>query len=118
MTILYENFGGRKADPALGWALIIVGILYFIGFIFLARNGSEGQAITLLSAILFTLLGIFVKQDRQYPIIKATINEKVSWEDINNKYELIEQEGRIYTFKVKNTTVEEWENHLKEKESK
>lgn len=118
MNILYENFGGRKADPALGWALIIVGILYFIGFIFLARNGSEGQAITLLSAILFTLLGIFVKQDRQYPIIKATINEKVSWEDINNKYELIEQEGRIYTFKVKNTTVEEWENYLKEKESK
>ena len=72
----------------------------------------------LLFAIAFILTGFFVMKDREYPIIKAAINEEISWQEINNKYELMEQEGQIYTFKVKNITNEEWKNHLKEKENK
>lgn len=120
MTILYEGFDGHIANPILGWSLIAIGILFFIGFIWLVKNGNEeGSIITLLGfGLAFVLAGVFVMKDGRYPITKVAINEEMSWQDINNKYELMEQEGQIYTFKVKNITNEEWENHLKEKESK
>ena len=119
MTILYEGFDGHMADPAFGWFLVIIGVILFIAFIWLVKNEEEeGSIIVLLFAIGLVLIGVFVMKDRTYPIIKAAINEEISWQDINNKYELMEQEGQIYTFKVKNITNEEWENHLKEKESK
>ena len=109
MTILYEGFNGYIADPILGWFLIAMGIILFINFIYLVINDDwAGSTIgILLFAIVLVLIGVFAMKDRQYPIIKATINEETSWQDINNKYELIEQEGRIYTFKVKNMTNEE-----------
>ena len=109
MTILYEGFDGYIADPILGWSLIAIGIVLFIGFIYLIKNENEEGSIIilLLFAIALVLIGVFAMKDRQYPIIKATINEETSWQDINNKYELIEQEGQIYTFKVKNMTNEE-----------
>lgn len=120
MTILYEGFDGYIANPTLGWFLIAVGIVFFITFIWLVKNDNEegSTIIILLFAIGFVFVGVFAMKGKQYPIIKAAINEEISWQDINNKYELMEQEGQIYTFKVKNITNEEWENHLKEKENK
>lgn len=119
MTILYEGFDGRSSMPMLGWILIGLGILMFITFIwFLIKKDTEGIGALLGIAIVLAICGLLSISDFRTPIVKATVNEEVTWQEINDKYELAEQEDQIYIFKVKNTTVEEWENHLKEKENK
>ena len=119
MTILYEGFDGKPSIPMAGWIVIGLGILMLIMFIYyLIKADTEGSGILLGVGIVFIIGGLVLNTDDRVPIIKATINEEVSWQEINDKYELAKQEDQIYTFKVKNTTIEEWENHLKEKESK
>lgn len=119
MNILYEGFDGRSSMPILGWGLIGIGILMFITFIwFLIKKDTEGIGALLGIAIMLAICGLLSISDFRIPIVKATINEEISWQEINDKYELAGQEDQIYTFKVKNITIKEWENHLKEKESK
>jgi len=119
MTILYEGFDGKPAVPIFGWIVIGLGILAIATVIyFLIKNDTQGIGALLGFAIVCIIAGLIFNGDARIPIIKATINEEVSWQEINDKYELAKQEDQIYTFKVKNITIEEWENHLKEKESK
>lgn len=119
MTILYEGFDGRSAIPILGWIIIGFGILAIATFIYFSiKNDTQGIGILLGFAIVCIIVGFIFNTDIRIPIVKATVNKEISWREINDKYELAEQEGQIYIFKVKNTTIEEWENHLKEKESK
>lgn len=122
MNILYEGFYGNAGFQFFGWVLIIIGILFFIGSIICSLTSIENfgeLSICLLGlAAVMAILGLAIQTDRRYPVIKATINEEVSWQEIHNKYELINQQDQIYTFKVKNMTNQEWENHLKEKEDK
>lgn len=119
MTILYEGFDGKPSMPILGWTIIGLGILMFIIFIcFLIKKDMQGLGALVGLAFVCIIVGFILNADIRNPIVKATVNKEVSWQEINDKYELAKQEDQIYTFKVKNTTIEEWENHLKEKESK
>lgn len=119
MTILYEGFDGRSAMPILGLIIMGFGILAIVVFIyFLIKNDTQGIGTLLGFAIVCIIVGFIFNADIRIPIVKATVNEEISWREINDKYELVGQEDQIYTFKVKNTTIEEWENYLKEKESK
>lgn len=65
-------------------------------------------------AAIVALFGLNEYLDTRIPIIKATMNDEVSWQEIYNKYEFKSQEGEIYIFEVKDTTNEEWEAFLKE----
>lgn len=118
MNILYAGFDGHIANPILGWLAIIWGIIFFIGFISLVITDKKGDAVMLGIAIALVLLGYAAMKDERYPIIKATINEEASWQEINNKYKLIEQQDQLYTFRVKGVTNEEWETYLRERENK
>ena len=119
MTILYEGFDGRPAMPILGWTIIGLGILMFIIFIcFLIKKDTQGLGALVGFAFVCVIVGFIFNADIRVPIVKATVDKEVPWQEITDKYELAKQEDQIYTFKVKNTTIEEWENHLKEKESK
>lgn len=119
MTILYEGFDGRAAMPILGWTIIGLGILMFIIFIcFLIKKDTQGLGALVGFAFVCIIAGLIFNADIRVPIVKATVNEEIPWQEINDKYELAKQEDQIYTFKVKNTTIEEWENHLKEKGNK
>lgn len=119
MTILYEGFDGKPSVPIFGWILIGLGILMLTIFIwFLVKKDTNGLGVLFGMGIILVIGGLIAIGDTRIPIIKATVNEEVSWQEITDKYELAEQEGQIYIFKVKNTTIEEWENHLKEKENK
>lgn len=118
MEILFEGFGGHASDPVFGWFCIIFGAIFGLITIACAVKGFEAGGATFVVAIFLIVLGFLIKGDNRYPIIKATINDTISWQEINDKYKLCEQTGKIYTFKVKNITNEEWENYLKEKENK
>jgi len=114
MEILYKGFEGSNADPILGWFLIILGSILCISSILCVINNIEGEVLLAVIGTIFFILGFVAKADHRVPIVKATINETVSWQEINDKYKLREQTGKIYTFEVKDTTIEEWESLIKE----
>lgn len=111
MNILYYGFNGAPSIPFVGWLLIIIGIGFIIFslicWIYDAITGMnlfEGSLVSIVAIA----AGIFVMTDTRVPIIKATINNSISWTEVQKDYELLEQEGEIYTFKVKNATIDEW----------
>lgn len=116
MNILYYGFSGSGSDIFLGIILFIfAAISVIIGAIILIADGKISAFFTgLFLAAIFVLLGVAECSDTKIPIIKATINDEVSWQEIYNKYEFESQEGEIYTFKVKDITNEEWDAFLRE----
>ena len=46
-------------------------------------------------------------EDTRHPEVKALVDDKISWQEINKNYEFIEQEGDIYTFEVKESVADE-----------
>jgi len=114
MEILFKGFIGSGSDLALGWFMIALGAALCLGAIFSFIQGYEGSIGIILIGVLIIIFGFVLKADNRIPIIKATINESVSWQEINDKYKLREQTGKIYTFEVKDTTIEEWESLIKE----
>lgn len=116
MNILYYGFSGSGSNVFGGIFLFILAAIIAIISVAMAIADGEisiffvGSAV----AVIFTLWGLGEYLDARIPIIKATINDEVSWQEIYNKYEFKSQEGEIYIFKVKDTTNEEWEAFLKE----
>jgi len=114
MEILFKGFSGSASDLAMGWFLIVLGSVLCISSILCVINDIQGEVLLAVIGVMFIIFGFTVKADHRVPIVKATINETVSWQEINDKYKLREQTGKIYTFEVKDTTVEEWESLIKE----
>lgn len=116
MEILFKGFGGHASDPVFGWFCIIFGAIFGLITIVCIVKGFEAGGATFVVTIFLIVLGFLIKGDNRYPIIKATINDTISWQEINDKYELREQTGKIYTFEVRNMSNEEWEALIKEGE--
>ena len=116
MTILYYGFIG--ADSNIFWGIfffILAAIFVIIStLIAIADNEISVFLVGCVFAVVFTIFGLAEYTDTRIPIIKATMNDEVSWQEIYNKYEFKSQEGEIYTFKVKDITNEEWDTFLKE----
>lgn len=116
MNILYYGFSGSGSNILLGIGLFIFAAIIAVISIIMTITDEEISTffIGCCIAAVFTLFGFAEYTDTRIPIIKATINDEVSWQEIYNKYELKSQEGEIYTFKVKNITNEEWDAFLRE----
>lgn len=116
MNILYYGFSGSGSNIFWGIFLFILAAISVIVSViaFITDNERSAFPIGFGIAIVFTLFGLAECLDTRVPIIKATINDEVSWQEIYNKYEIESQEGEIYTFEVKDTTNKEWEAFLKE----
>ena len=109
MNILYYDIQGSAGWPVLGWILIGIGaILLTITIIIAVENPDDISFGMTITMVLCVVLGILVLQDTRIPIVKATVNDETSWKEIQQDYELIKQEGEIYTFRVKNASIEEW----------
>lgn len=115
MEILYYGFDGAGTDIVIG-IICIVGFIAMIAIGFLAINVKEipGIVLSFIFAAVFIVAAIVSFSDRRVPIIKTIFTEEISWQEINSKYTLKEQEGKIYTFQVNNMTTEEWEKIIKE----
>ena len=116
MNILYYGFSGSGSDIFWGTFLFILAAVIVTISVIIAITDDEISVFFagLCVAVLFALLGLCEYLDTRTPIIKATVNDEVSWQEIYNKYEFESQEGEIYTFKVKDTTNEEWDAFLRE----
>ena len=116
MNILYYGF--IREDVSLPIIFCVAAFIICAAGIFVCESVS-GKAI----AGLFLLMSSWafyelMKCDFRVPIIKTTINDSISYHEINDRYKLISQEGEIYTFKVLNTAPEEWEQVIKDQENK
>lgn len=116
MNILYYGFIGSDANTFLGIFFFILAAIIVIISVIIAITDSEISSFFFGCGIaaIFAVFGFAEYTDTRIPIIKATMNDEVSWQEIYNKYEFKSQEGEIYTFKVKDTTNEEWDAFLKE----
>lgn len=121
MEILFRGFSGHAPfldAAAIAFAACAVSIA---SMLIIVTKGSVKRFgwvpfICILCSFIYMFLGVYLIIDSRVPIIKATINETVPWQEVNSKYELLEQTGKIYTFKVKDISVKDWETLIKEGE--
>ena len=118
MNILYYGMSGSAANPNLGWPLVIIGaILMIVVPIILGHFcGSDNwMAVAGIIIGLCLIIGIFNLIDTRSPYITATLDDTVSFTEIQDKYDLRKKEGQLYTFEVLNVDINEWEQLVKEK---
>ena len=108
MTILYQSECGSAPILWLSIVLWSLGAILLIASIILSIYDADpvcifGAAVGVAALI----LGFATNTDMRYTEIKATINDTVSWQEINEKYELLSQEGNLYTFKLREDSIHE-----------
>ena len=110
MSILYYGIEGSAPDLVAGWIFVGLAAIVLISFIVLAIILKEpSTAVILLFIIPLLAVSFNAFNDSRVPIVKATVDDQIPWQTITEKYELQKQEGLLYTFKVKNVSLEEWE---------
>ncbi len=117
MTILYRGFNGHGVMSELAWMLIAAGAIFLILFIFSIMHewNDVGASLAFGLAVGFIVCGLMFFKDTRVPIVKAIIDEDITWQEMNKNYELLGNEGDIYKFEVKNVTVEDWEKEIENK---
>lgn len=102
MEILYEHVAGSA--PCM-WASIVIWSIAGLTTLWIIIEAIKEEDVSYLLLLVLTavivLLGFKFSFDTRYNEVVATIDENVSWNEVNDKYKLIKQEGQLYTFKVK-----------------
>ena len=108
MTILYQSECGSAPILWLSIVLWSLGtILLIASIISWIHDEDPAYVLGVLCSVAALILGFAANTDTRHTEIKATINDTVSWQEINEKYELLSQEGNLYTFKLKEDSVHE-----------
>lgn len=117
MNILYEGMYGSAANPQLGGLLFSIGVVVMIVGILLYMHLDIDDNCLFLFIIPLSciLIGIFNLVDSRTPVVKATLDDTVSFTEIQKHYEYVGKEGDIYIFKPHNVNMDEWEQLIKEK---
>ena len=115
MNILYYGFVGAPKDVLVGY-IFLGGLMVFTAIAIIAIVEKEWMVAGVFGvaafALIFAVCNAFT--DNRTPIVKATLDSNISYVEVNKDYELMKQEGKIYQFKVLNTTNEEWEAVVEE----
>ena len=118
MNILYYGFVGAPRSVLIGY-ILLGACLFFtvVSIIEIAEKEWIGGGVfgVLALGLIFSVCNAFI--DNRTPIVKATLDSNISYVEVNKDYELMKQEGKIYQFKVLNTTNEEWEAVVEEKQN-
>lgn len=116
MNILYEGITGSAANPQLGGLLLGIGIMVMIVgmLLYIHLNIDEDWLVLLIIPLACIIIGIFNFIDSRRPIVKATLDDTISFTEIQKHYEYIDKEGDIYIFKPRNVDIDEWEQQIKE----
>lgn len=88
-----------------------VGLMFFVGLLItligiILAIVSDEDGFAFLGVILGLFIGIWVGfaggEPEYAPTYKVTISDTVSLNDFNEKYEILEQDGKIYTIMERN----------------
>ena len=108
MTILYQSECGSAPILWLSIVLWSLGtILLIASIISWIHDEDSVYVVGVLFSVFLLICGFTTSADTRYTAIKATINDTVSWQEINEKYELLSQEGNLYTFKLREDSIHE-----------
>jgi len=115
MNILYYGFNGPAASVLVGW-IFLVGVVFFavIAIVAFSEKQYGSGVFSGLVSIILIYSTVYAFSDNRVPIVKATIDDNISYVEMNSHYELMKQEGKLYTFKVLDTSNEEWEAVVEE----
>ena len=85
MNILYYGFSGSGSDIFWGIFFFILAAAIIIISVIIAITDDEISVFLagLCVAAIFALFGLDQYLDNRTPIIKATVNDKISWQEIN-----------------------------------
>lgn len=96
---------GDTLFPAIVFSFIAVGGIALIIYILLDSKQIKNAFVPFFIVGLFTLLGIFVSihgfthlpKNKYQTRYEVTISDEVNFNEFNSKYEIVKQEGLIYT---------------------
>ena len=115
MNILYYGLEGSASNSVMGIILVILGIIIGTSLVILTIIEKDTTFLVGLIFVFVLIAGSAACfHDTRIPIVKATIDENVSWQSIQDKYEFYKQEGHIYTLKVKNVDIDDWVTTINE----
>lgn len=117
MNILYYGMSGSAANPQLGVLLICIGIIVTVVGIILLMHfcANDNWLVLLVIPIACLIIGISNLIDSRRPIVKATLDNTISFIEIQERYDYVDKEGDIYIFRPRNVNIDEWEQLIKEK---
>jgi len=88
------------------WILLIAaGITFVLSIIILAMCDFDFNPALIppiiVIFIISTVIGFNVNHSAKYTEVKALVDNDVSWKEVNDKYELLDTDGDIYIFSVR-----------------
>lgn len=96
------------SEPASWIAIIITTILVIVGVISIIygiQDYEEGATalgiVAIVIAIIITIATLIHEVNRTYPQYQVTITEKTNMKEFYEKYDIISQEGLIFTIRDK-----------------
>ena len=115
MTIINTYLAGNGQNLVSFWISTIALSIVIIVAISLAIDSLSchdlDHFLSYIFIIIITIAELIIVysetlKDKRYPQIDVMLNDSVSYTELTDKYELVEQNGLIYTFKVKEGTAE------------
>ena len=111
VEILTTGEGATSFEPNLPVFLSVLAFCIIGGIIVGSREKERGLGAMvglLIGMVAGLLVGVVVgiAEIEYYPIYKVTISDEVSMNEFMNKYEILNQDGKIYTVKERTPNVD------------
>lgn len=108
MTIINQYIqGGPCINGAIAIAVIMLSAICFFIYIGTKHDELKYALISSVVTAIFCFGAIwFLMYDNSRPRIEALLDDKISYVEIENKYEFIKKHGSLYIFDVKKDTEE------------
>lgn len=103
MTILFDGIIGSESYIAAGIFLgvMAIGVLGYALYAAIHSIGVLEALFAFLCGVILVAGAVLSLMDTREHIIKATLDNTVSFVELEEQYEFKEKEGDIYVFKVK-----------------
>ena len=91
------NFGSILLMSILCAWFLAAAIVALFALLKYGCDSWKEFAILVVCVVLFIVCGCFIPEDKYETHYQVTIDDSVSMNEFQNKYEIIEVEGKIYT---------------------
>ena len=84
---------------AIGTTFLVLAVLTLIAYVICAVKNIGGETVFYIMLFAFTFVGIYFnlqEKETTVPAYEVIINEDASAKELLEKYEIIDQEGKIY----------------------
>lgn len=114
ITVLYQATGGGCVNHSDVSAFILAFLFCILAILLLIVIGKRNMtfkshpsyvvtaAIAMVMSFIMVLVGVYMRRIPTYEIYKASIDSNVSFVEFYDRYEVLDQEGNIYTIRERN----------------